>query len=407
MSATFTNWVGNQACAPARRISPASESAVQDAVRAAIAAGEGVRVVAAGHSFTPVHLTDGTLIDLAGLQGVCGIDPDRRRVTALPGTAVGAFGEPLWRVGLALSNQGDIDTQLIAGAIGTATHGSGITLPSFSATLRRCRLVTGTGDLLELDDSTPDELAAAQVAIGMLGVMTEVEITVEPAYRLAERIELWPYRDLIDQFTDRVARHRHFSLFWCPTDGSAALYGLETAAGVPGADACYVKIYDEAATDLPASDAPGSRVDRGHRIYPAEFEPNFHELEYFVSYDRALEAIGAMRELMLGSQPDAVFPLEVRTVAADDAYLSPQYGTPTVVFSVAGRPGTDYWAYLRSVDRLLGGDFDARVHWGKLHFLTADQLHARYPRAQAFIDVRRRLDPEGVFLNDHLRPLFR
>src|SRR6185436_20372809 len=112
-----------------------------------------------------------------------------------------------------------------------------------------------------------------------------------------------------------------------------------------------------------------------------------------------------MRELMLASQPDAVFPLEMRTVAADTAYLSPQYGMPTLVLSVSGKPGTDYWDYLRSVDALLG-EFDARVHWGKLHFLTRDQLLARYPRAGDFIATRRELDPAGTFLNPHLEPLF-
>jgi len=75
------------------------------------------------------------------------------------------------------------------------------------------------------------------------------------------------------------------------------------------------------------------------------------------------------------------------------------------VISVSGTPGTDYWPYLRDVDRLLG-EFDARVHWGKLHFLTSEQLHERYPRAADFVEVRRTLDPGGVFLNDHLRPLF-
>ena len=112
-----------------------------------------------------------------------------------------------------------------------------------------------------------------------------------------------------------------------------------------------------------------------------------------------------MRELMLASLPDSVYPLEVRTVGADDAFLSPQYETATTVISVSGKPGTDYWDYLRSVDALLA-EFDARVHWGKLHFLTPERLHALYPRADDFIALRRELDPEGVFLNDHLRPLF-
>jgi len=97
--------------------------------------------------------------------------------------------------------------------------------------------------------------------------------------------------------------------------------------------------------------------------------------------------------------------MEVRTVAADDAYLSPCEGRATVVISVSGVPGTDHGPYLRAVDALLGR-FDARVHWGKLHHLTRDGLHARYPRAGDFLRVRRDLDPDGLFLNEHLRPLF-
>jgi FAD/FMN-containing dehydrogenase len=112
-----------------------------------------------------------------------------------------------------------------------------------------------------------------------------------------------------------------------------------------------------------------------------------------------------MRELMLSSLPDSVYPLEVRTVGRDDAFLSPQYETDTTVISVSGKPGTDYWDYLRSVDALLA-EFDARVHWGKLHFLTPERLRALYPRAEDFIAIRRELDPAGTFLNDHLRPLF-
>jgi FAD/FMN-containing dehydrogenase len=97
--------------------------------------------------------------------------------------------------------------------------------------------------------------------------------------------------------------------------------------------------------------------------------------------------------------------MEVRTTAADDAFLSPNHGTATTVISVSGQPGTDYWDYLYSVDQLLGA-LGARVHWGKLHYLTRAQLGERYPESDRFIAIRRELDPEGVFLNDHLRPLF-
>ncbi|MEP6954922.1 MAG: D-arabinono-1,4-lactone oxidase [Solirubrobacteraceae bacterium] len=402
---TFANWVGNQRCTPARRVSPASEAEVQDVIRKAVADGQGLRVVATGHSFSPVHLTEGTLIDLANLGGIVHIDAAGRRVRALSGTPVGAFGDPLWEAGLALPNQGDIDTQGIAGAVATATHGSGIELQSFSAGVRGMRLVTADGAVLELGEGD-DRLAAAQVAIGMLGVITELELEVVPRYRLAERIEHWTWERAWGRLDEMTRAHRHYSFFWLPSEGSGALYGLTASEGASLADSCYVKVYDEAGDSMPDSDVPDRRVDRSYRIYPMPpFEPNFHELEYFVPYERGADAVAAMRELMLARLPDSVFPMEVRTVAADESWLSHSYGRATVVISVSGVPGTDSEPYLRDVDRLLG-EFDARVHWGKLHFLTAEQLHARYPRAADFIALRRELDPRGVFLNDHLRPLF-
>jgi FAD/FMN-containing dehydrogenase len=396
----FVNWVGNQACSPDAIETPASEQEVQALVRGA----GRVRCVATGHSFSPICMTDGTLLRMDRLTGLTGIDPATGRVAALPGTPVADFGPALWDAGLALANQGDIDTQGIAGAVATATHGSGLGLQSFSAGVRRMRLVTADGDVLELDEHD-DRMPAAQVAIGMLGVVTGLEIQAVPAYRLQERIEHWPWADARARLDEMARAHRHYSFFWLPTDGSAALYGLAAPTGASLADTCYVKVYDEAGEAVPDSDVSGRRVDRSYRIYPATFEPNFHELEYFVPYDRGIEAIDAMRDLMHARLPDSVFPMEVRTVAADPSWLSHSYERPSVVISVSGVPGTDYEPYLRDVDRTLG-PFDARVHWGKVHYLTAEQLHARYPRAGDFIRVRRELDPRGVFLNDHLRELF-
>jgi FAD/FMN-containing dehydrogenase len=401
---TWTNWVGNQSC-PARVVTPASEDEVVAEVRRALANRSCLRPAGAGHSFTPVVTTAGTVLETTGLRGITAIDSTRRRVTALPGTTVGEFGDPLWAAGLALANQGDIDTQAIAGAVATGTHGSGNALPSFSATLRACRLVDGHGEVVEIDESHPELLQAAQVAVGMLGVMTSLTLEVAPAYRLRERIEHWPFGEVLARWDELFAGHRHFSFFWLPSEASAELYGLATPPGRRMTDTCYVKLYDEAGADVPDDATPGRRVDRSYRIYPSDFEANFHELEYFVPLARGRETVEAMRELMLAGQPEAVFPLEVRTTAADDAYLSSNYGRPSTVISVSGRPGDDYWPYLRSVDRLLG-EFGARVHWGKLHFLTPEQLADRYPESARFIAIRRELDPEGIFLNDHLRPLF-
>lgn len=400
----WTNWVGNRTCTPRFRAAPRSEEEVAALVAAAAARGAGVRVAAAGHSFTPIVQTDGLLLDLSALSGVVSAGPDRKRAVALAGTPICGFYEPLWREGLALINQGDIDTQQIAGAVATGTHGSGPRFTSLSGVVRGVTLVTAAGEVRTIGEDEPELLAAAQVAVGMLGVMTRLELEVTSAYRLREQVGIWSWDEVMERWDELVTEHRHFGLFWLPAEESGALYNLD-GHGQPMADRCYVKIYDEAAPDEPDSAAPGGRVDRCYRIYPMVYDANFHELEYFVPLERGPEAMRAMRELMLASLPLSVFPMEVRTVGPDEAHLSPNYGRASAVISVSGQPGTDYWGYLRAVDALLA-QFDARVHWGKLHFLTPERLHALYPRADDFIAIRRRLDPRGVFLNAHLQELF-
>jgi FAD/FMN-containing dehydrogenase len=400
----WTNWVGNQSFTPAYAAAPRDEEEVATLVRDAAERGAGVRVSAARHSFTPVVETDGLLLDLSELRGVVEADSRSKRASALAGTLIRDFYEPLWREGLALKNQGDIDTQQIAGAVSTATHGSGIRNKCFSGVVRGVRLVTATGEIRDIDESEPDLLRAAQVSIGMLGVMTRLELEVTDAYRLTEQVDLWAWDEVLERWDELVHEHRHFGFFWLPTEESAALYNLDTH-GQTMADRCYVKIYDDASPDQPDSAEEGRRTDRCYRIYPMVYDPNFHELEYFVPLEQGPDALKAMRDLMLRSLPDSVFPLEVRTVGPDDAYLSPNYNTATTVISVSGKPGTDYWDYLRSVDALLS-EFSARVHWGKLHFLTPERLHALYPEADKFIALRREFDPDGVFLNSHLRELF-
>jgi FAD/FMN-containing dehydrogenase len=402
--AQWTNWVGNQTFTPRFSASARDEEEVAGLVQEARRREVGVRVAGAGHSFTPVVETDGLLLDVSMMRGLVAVDAERRRATALAGTLIRDFYEPLWDQGLALRNQGDIDTQQIAGAVATATHGSGIRNTSLSGVVRRVRLVTASGEVVEVGEDDPETLRAAQVAVGMLGIMTGLELDVTDAYRLKEQIGLWPWDEVMERWDELVHGHRHFGFFWLPSEESGALYNL-SGHGEPMADRCYVKIYDEAAPDEPDDATAGRRIDRCYRIYPMVYDPNFHELEYFVPLEKGADALRAMRELMLGSLPDSVYPLEVRTVGPDDAYLSPNYRTPTTVISVSGMPGTDYWDYLRSVDGLLA-DFDARVHWGKLHFMTPERLQALYPQVDEFIAVRRRLDPDGVFLNQHLRPLF-
>jgi len=400
---TWTNWVGNQSFTPASVETVSSEEDVQRIVSRAAEKDTRVSTAGTGHSFTPIVETDGVLLDLEKLRGIVSIDTDRRLVTAGPKTIIADFGEALWKQGLALSNQGDIDAQAIAGAIATATHGSGKRQPNFSAVMTGARIVDGHGSLIEVSDEQNSELLPAlQTSIGVLGIMTQVTIKVAPAYELHARTDIMKYDEVMERFEDDLDEYRHWGIFWMPTDGSARLYNLKDA----GADDCVVKRYRE----VPPGTSPGhlgphERIGPAYQIYPMIYDPNFHEVEYFVPLDRAREVLEEMRRLMLRWLPLSIYPLEVRVVAADDAWMSPNYRRDNLVVSISGEPGQDYWPYLRACDSLFA-EYKGRPHWGKIHFMTADRVARLFPRYDDFVDVRRRLDPKGIFLNHHTRALF-
>jgi FAD/FMN-containing dehydrogenase len=406
----WSNWAGNQLCAPQRILHPSTEAEVQVAVTDAVDQGLGVRVVGTGHSFSALSVTDGVILCMDGMTGVTAIDDTRHRVTVAAGTTIRQMGDPLWEARLCLKNQGDIDAQQIAGAIGTATHGSGIAQQCFSAMATKFRMVLATGEVREVSTEDPCGLAAARVAMGMLGVVTQVELEVREAFGLAENLEYWTVEQVLERFDDEMAHRRHFSFFWMPYDGSPRSLFMDWPASVGPGDCALVKLYDEVprASLGVAPDPKYRRVDRPYRIYP---DPDFQgvivnrELEYFVPYEDGKDAFLAVRELILTKYPDQLYPIEVRSIAADDAYLSPFYQRPSISISICGHEAKDYMGFLADVAAILD-DFDARPHWGKLNFMTRDRIERLFPRLGDFEAVRQELDPQGAFLSPYLSTLF-
>src|SRR4051794_11205969 len=173
----WVNWTGDQSCWPARILSPGSREELAEAVGAAAAAGEKVRVAGSGHSFTEAALTAETMIRLEGLSGGEDADPGSGLVRVGGGTILADLNEELAGLGLAMENLGDIDRQTIAGAISTGTHGTGARLRSISAQVEGLELVLGDGSVRHLAAATDGELLrAARIGIGALGVITAVTL---------------------------------------------------------------------------------------------------------------------------------------------------------------------------------------------------------------------------------------
>lgn len=401
MSATWSNWSGSVTCSPAQVLSPRDESEVSQIVRSAAAAGQVVRVTGSGHSFTPLCATDDVLLSLDNLAGVEQVDVAARRAWVRAGSKIHSLGEPLAAHGLALANQGDVDVQAIAGAVSTGTHGTGPDLGNISTQVVGLRIVTADGQVLTSSrEGDPQVFCAARVSLGSLGVLTAIELQCLPSYRLHEVCRREPLDECLAGLDRRIAANRHFEFFWYPADDCAFTKTLNPT------DLPRTPAIDLAAGQgVGLASADRERVDDSWRIFPTVRENRFNEMEYSLPAERGVACFLEIRDLMRRKHPDVAWPIEYRTQASDDILISAAQGRPTVAISIHQAAALPYQAFFNDAE-VIFRRHQGRPHWGKLHNLSAAELAPLYPEWDRFQTVRRQLDPDGRFLNAHLRRLF-
>ena len=213
----FRNWAGHVHAHPHTFSSPASAEELSGIVTAAAAAGDRLRVVGAGHSFTPVAAGDDVMISLDSLSGIIAVDEARRRVRFAAGTRLRDIPALLEPFGLALENQGDVNPQALAGAISTSTHGTGIGLTGFAGTVTGLSLMGPDGQVRELSaEAEPEVFDLARVSLGVLGVITEIELQCVPAFDLIAEERVAGFDELLDGLTERMRGADHFEFYWFP-----------------------------------------------------------------------------------------------------------------------------------------------------------------------------------------------
>ena len=424
MAEAWRNWSGDQRCSPVEIIRPSCRDELAAAIVAAAEGGRKVSVVGSGHSFTEAAMTDGTMIDVAGLSGMLDADRDSGLVKVGAGTVLAELNEELHRLGLAMENLGDIDRQTVAGAISTGTHGTGAKLRNLSSQVVALEMVLADGSARELDASQPDLLRAARVSIGALGAISAVTLRSVPAFVLERIDSSQPREEVLDGFEERAEAHDHFELFTFPYADSALVLERNRVEGPPrprGRLAAYLNdtvIENWALEALSAAGrlAPaaiprlsrlaaalasgGKTVDRSDRVFANERRVRFTEMEYGVPRDRGPEAVRRVIEWVRSNRYPVFFPIEMRVAAGDDALLSPSHERDTAYIAVHQYRGMEWRPYFEAVEEIMR-DYGGRPHWGKRHFQTAATLGPLYPRWREFQAARDELDPGRVFANEY------
>jgi L-gulono-1,4-lactone dehydrogenase len=420
----WRNWAGDQRCAPAALERPGSVAEIVAALERAAAAGQRVRVAGSGHSFTDAACTDGRMLSLERMDRVLDVDRASGLVRVQGGITIHSLSAILAEHGLAFENLGDIDAQTIAGAISTATHGTGARLCNLSAQVESVELVLADGSTLvcSADDDDPTTYLAARVGVGSLGVISAVTLRAVPAFTLRGVDAPMSLGETLDRLERAGEENDHFELYafpHCDTALTRTNNRVEESPRPRSRASAYAQdvlltnhafhAFCLAGRALPrfipalnrtVTRVAGSsvRVDRSDRIFASPRLVRFTEMEYALPRAHTAEAVRRVLELIPRRGFAVPFPIEVRLVAGDDALLSPAHGRATGYVAVHMFRGMAWEPYFRAVEAVMG-ELDGRPHWGKRHFQTAETLRGRYPRWDAFHAVRARLDPPGRFAN--------
>ena len=416
MSDRLRNWAGNLEYAAARVHHPTSVAEVREIVRR----GRSLKVLGSRHSFNRIADTDGELIVLDRLPPVLEIDRDRGTVTVDGGARYGELCAALAREGLALHNMASLPHISVAGASATATHGSGDRNANLASAVAGMELVAGDGEVVALSrERDAERLRGAAVGLGALGVVTRLTLDVQPAYELRQDVYEGLALDRVIEELDAITGSGYsVSLFTRWRDAAVDQLWLkrrvaDAADDAPAPRALFGGTLADAPrhpiVTMPAGNCTAQLGARGpwHERLPhfrMEFTPSAGDelqTDYLVPRRHAARALRAVHAL-----GDRIAPLlqvsEIRTVAADDLWMSPCRGEDCVSLHFTWTPdGAGVAALLPALDAALA-PMGGRPHWGKLFDTPPARLRALYPRLPDFRRLVAELDPAGKFRNAFL-----
>ena len=427
--ATWRNWAGNQKASPLSIDAPRSVAELTALVASASEQGQKVKAVGSGHSFTSAAATNGRMIRLENLSGILHIDRATCRVTVGAGTRLSELNTLLDAEGLALANLGDIAYQTVAGAISTSTHGTGKALTGLAGQVVAMKLVNGLGEIIECSQSVnPHIFDVARVSVGALGVITEYTLQAVPSFRLRALEQPMRLDDVLENAHDLASTNDHFEFFWIPHTKWALTKRnnrtedeLQPLPRVKGwiektfmenyafGAVCRIgrarpSLIPRLATALPSS---GSReyVDQSFKIFASPRIVRFYEMEHALPVEALVPALKEIRAMVDRKGYLLNFPVEVRFTKGDDVPLSTAYGRDSAYIAVHVYKGMECQPFFRDVEDILRA-YDARPHWGKMHYREADELSKLYPRWDEFITLRNQLDPQRTFSNAYSDTVF-
>ena len=368
-----------------------------------------VLALGSAHSFSAVAVTPGLHIDTTSLPADIRVEGTTASVGA--GTTYAVLGRELHARGVALAAMASLPHITVGGAIATGTHGSGDAIGTLSSAVTGLEIVTADGEIRWVRRGIDADFPGWVVALGALGVVTRVELEVEPTYDVAQTVFAGLDLDVVEAEFDAVfSAAASVSVFtrWRP-EPDAQLWlkrRMDREGAWPGGPAFGIPERREPLHPLeqldpvhcnPQSGQPGPWHERLPH-FRADFTPSAGDeiqAEYLLPRSRAVEAISALRPLHARITP-LLHVTEIRTMRADDLWLSPASGVDTVGIHFTWHRDERIFDVLPAIEDVLL-PLGARPHWGKVTVASPEQVRAAFPRWGDFATLVDAVDPGGRF----------
>ncbi|KAJ3190776.1 hypothetical protein HK101_008374 [Irineochytrium annulatum] len=431
---TFSNWAGTHLCSPSQYVEPESLDDLHRIIHFAKHQGRTIRVVGAGHSPSDIACTDGDgiLVSLRHFSSILRLDERAKRVTFQAGIKLGVLNDYLGTVDLAMPNLGSISDQSFAGLISTGTHGTGMDQPILAACIVSLKLLTANLETLMLSSTSHPELFRMSLcSLGCLGIVLEVTIQAVPKFNLEFEQRAIPFVEMISGWDSYVKGREFVRFWWFPHTEECVLWRATKTKkdrkmgeedGWVKSNLLGLKAYEASlfATSVAPKLLPvvhrrhferffrETKRGVGGSVEVFNFDCLFKQYvtEWAIDWNKGPEALVRLKKFIEDSGVVAHAPVEIRFVKGDDIPLSPSYGRDScyigiIMYRPYGRTVAHdlFWTGYELIMRHLAG----RPHWAKAHPLTVTELEALYPEMGRFREVRRELDPGGLFVNDYVR----
>ena len=413
-NAPRTNWSGNYKYSTDHLHTPKSVEEVQAVVKSC----SKLKALGARHSFNGIADSKENQISLKSLTQMT-VDPKSRTMTVEAGVTYGHLAPYLHEKGFALHNLASLPHISVAGARSTATHGSGVKNGNLSTAVSAIEIVTANGEMVKLSrDQDGQTFQGAVVDLGGLGVVTRLTLDVEPTYQVRQLVyENLPMAQLENHLDEIFSSGYSVSLFtdwqnhritqvWIKSrvePGSSSEFAPEFFGATLAKHKLHPLAGHSAESCTEQMGIPGPWYERLPH-FRMNFTPSSGDelqSEYFVPYDKGYEAILAVEKLRDHVTPH-LFITELRTVAADDLWMSTAYKRPSMTIHFTWKPE---WAAVKGVLPMIEeqlAPFDARPHWAKLFTMSPSRLKAQYEKLPDYQALLKHYDPSGKFRNAYL-----